>query len=298
MHDLRSLPTEMHDECLLCTDAPVTDDARAGQLLGLIPPYQVKLCTACGLRWLSPRPTEQGYEHVYAAENYFSGRNAVESFDDLARIRRPYFRHRVKRIEALSNSQSALRMLDIGAATGEFVYEARQRGHAAEGFEFSADARQQARDKYSLELHSGNIETLADNEPYDVVHMNHVFEHVPDPRDTLSVIQRLLKAGGLLVIEVPQQFDNDLDRLKRLLRLNRKPEFNAYSLHHTWFFTPTTLTQLLNSYGFSVLHAGTANWARTPLWPPNPIHLILGTFLYLSDRIHRGGNVIEVYARN
>lgn len=46
--------------------------------------------------------------------------------------------------------------------------------------------------------------TLQELEPgYDVVMLHHSFEHVPDPRETLNEIKRLLNAGGTCIIRIP-----------------------------------------------------------------------------------------------
>jgi hypothetical protein len=98
-------------------------------------------------------------------------------------------------------------------------------------------------------------------------------------------------------VEVPQQFDNDLDRLKSYLGLARAPRFNQYSLHHTYFFTPSTLVRLVDNSGFGLLALSTTNPMHTPLWPPSPANWFLRGFLWAADRLHHGGNIIELYAR-
>lgn len=127
--------------------------------------------------------------------------------------------------------------------------------------------------------------------------MNHVFEHLPLPVEILAACRRMLASKGVLVLEVPLQFYNDLDRLKRILLLNKKPRFNAYSLHHTYFYTPDTLAKLLVKQNFDIESLRTANPHRTPLTPFRFKNLFLRYFLWAADFLHQGGNVIEVYAR-
>jgi hypothetical protein len=106
-----------------------------------------------------------------------------------------------------------------------------------------------------------------------------------------------LAPGGLLILEVPQQFDNDLDRLRRWLRAGgKRPHFDAYSLHHTYFFNPDTMATLLRKAGFQIKSLSTFNQNKTPLWPPTLKNWILRPMLYAADALHRGGNIIEVYA--
>ena len=288
--------TDIISHCVICSKSDVCSDSRFYFWLGLIKPYDVKRCNHCGLRWLSPRPTREANVTLYSEENYFDGGNAVEKYSDLAVERIPYFRSRLEKIETYFPSRKQLNILEIGSATGEFVVETIKRGHTCIGLEFSGDARMKAKVNYGVELLAKSVETFEDSN-FDVIHMNHVFEHLPFPDKTLDQCYRILKPQGLLVLEVPQQFLNDLDRLKSLLRIQKVPRFNAYSLHHTYFFTPGTLSRLIEDYGFKVDYLATANARRTPLFPFNLKNAILRVYLCLADKLHKGGNIIEVYAR-
>jgi 2-polyprenyl-3-methyl-5-hydroxy-6-metoxy-1,4-benzoquinol methylase len=286
------------NRCILCGNVPLVVDKKFGMLLGLVPPYEVKHCPECGLRWLSPRPTPSAYSKLYSYERYFDGSSTVEDYPKIAKERRFGFRKRIQMLEKILTGRKNLKILDIGAATGEFVHEALLRGHDATGIELSEGAKQVAKEKYGIELLGTEIEALEPTEKYDVVHMSHVLEHLIDPVRTLNICQSLLRNGGILVIEVPQQFYNDLDRLKNMLGMSRKSEFNAYSLHHTFFFNPENMSDLLKKTGFIIKSIKTANKNRTPLYPFSIKNLFLRYYLWLSDILHHGGNIIEVYAES
>lgn len=288
--------TETVSHCLICSGTDVFSDSKFNHLLGLVEPYDVKRCCHCGFRWLSPRPTVDANIELYSEENYFDGQNAVEKYSQLAKERAPYFRSRLQKIESYFKSNRQLDILEIGSATGEFVVEAKKIGHRCVGLEFSDDARSQANSKYGIELRSQPVESFEGSQ-FDVIHMNHVLEHLPFPNKTLKECNRILAPQGLLVLEVPQQFTNDLDRLKVVLGLQRNPRFDAYSIHHTYFFTPVTLRRLIEGSGFDVAYLATANLHRTPLSPFNLKNAVLAAYLCLSDKLHQGGNIIEVYAR-
>jgi 2-polyprenyl-3-methyl-5-hydroxy-6-metoxy-1,4-benzoquinol methylase len=289
--------TQSIRQCIICADSRLISDNRYKALLGLIEPFGIKKCLKCGLRWLSPRPTEKGYSELYKYETYFEGHRAVESYSTLAKKRKNYFIKRLCRIEKMFAMPSTLKILDIGAATGEFVHEAAQRGHEAIGLEISKGARKKAKTQYGIDLIEENVADLTEVESFDVIHMNHVLEHFSSPEKELASSYCLLKKGGLLVVEVPQQFDNDLDRARRFLHIHKKPEFNNYSLHHTYFFSPTTLVRLLDKHNFSLISLKTANPDLTPLKPFNLENLLLRVFLGAADRVHKGGNIIEAYAK-
>lgn len=289
--------TEEVKYCLICnTTNDIISDKVFSSALGLIEPYDIKKCKQCGLRWLSPRPTKESYNSLYSYDNYFEGNNAVESYSILSAGRAYYFLSRIKSIE-LFFKKNKISILDIGSATGEFVHQAISRCHDALGLELSSGARDYAYKNYKIKLLDCEIRDISNTRKFDVIHMNHVFEHLPDPVGLLKKISEILNPGGLFVLEVPQQIHNDLDRLKKILGLKKKPKFNNYSLHHTFFYTPNTMTLLLNKHGFKILSLSTYNRAHTPISISKPENILLKIFLWISDKLHRGGNIIEVYAK-
>jgi len=288
--------TETISSCLACGSSKNSSDRDFSASLGLIAPYGVVRCHQCGLRWLSPRPVPGDLSVIYSYENYFEGQS-VESYKEVVRERLHHFRQRIRHLEHLAHPKLSLRILDIGAATGDFLALASERHHDVVGQEYSHGAREVAAKRYDIVLHDEDVAKLPFRHELDAIHMNHVLEHMPDPLATLRKCREMIRENGILIIEVPQQIENDLDRLKRLLRIARKPRFDAYSLHHTYFFTPRTLPRLVEMAGFSVHSVATSNPGRTPLWPPSLRNLFLRIYLDVADRTHSGGNIVEVIAR-
>lgn len=296
---LRNLPVETVRHCLLCKEVEGQHDDRWCRYLALVEPYDILRCPRCALRWLSPRPDAEGYRTLYSSDMYFGGEGASPAgYRDEAKNRVDYWRARVRTASAmLERNGPALAFFDYGAATGEFVRVALEEGHACIGVELSADARAEAKTRNGVSLLAPEqMEEIGDMR-FDVIHMNHVLEHMPNPLTHLRWCANRLNAQGLLILEVPQQFDNDLDRLRRWLRAGgKRPRFDAYSLHHTYFFNPDTMTILLRKAGFQIKALATFNRNKTPLWPPAIKNWILRPMLYTADVLHRGGNIIEVYA--
>ncbi len=281
-------------DCIICDSDSKQNDPVLEKILGLKNPYRVKLCESCGMRWLSPRPTASVYSEIYSNQDYLS---SVESYAELAKIRAPYFRARINRIKKCFSQNNRLNVLELGSATGEFINEALKSGCNATGIELSEESRSIAKKLYNIELINQDISELP-NSKFDVIHMNHVFEHLLNPKEVLDECKRTLKKNGLLVIEIPNQVYNDLDKLKKLLGVEKLPKFDAYSLHHTYFFTPETIVQLFKKQGFEVIHMTTFNANRTPLKPFKLYNLALFIYLSLSNYFRKGGNIIEVYAKN
>lgn len=295
--DLCELETESVPTCILCVEIFGKADLRWNDYLALAPPYGVARCPECGLRWLDPRPNAQGCQKLYSQEIYFGGKVSVpERYDEVIAGRLDYLSRRICKATKMCGGDR-LAILDYGAATGDFVALAQSQGHRCEGVELSDDARAIAHCRHGVQLMAPEQAQKLDAAQFDVIHMNHVLEHMPDPVEHLHWCRRLLKPNGLLIIEVPQQFENDLDRVRRWLgRGGQQRRFDAYSLHHTYFFNPDTMSRLLAMAGFGNLQLSTFNPDKSPLWPPKVSHWILRFGLGLADRLHHGGNIIEVFA--
>ena len=296
---LLNLPKEVVKNCILCNVASSCENKRFSDFLALPSPYQIVSCSNCDLSWLSPRPTTEGYAEVYNDEHYFGSDEASpENYQELVSQRLFYYRRRVQGLKGLIKKNEPLSILDYGAATGNFVAVARKEGHLCEGIEFSEDARLTAMNSLGIKLLSADESQTLNHEQFDVVHMNHVLEHMPNPLEHLKWCRDILNEDGLLSIEVPNQFDNDLDRVRRFLKVGgRQKNFNSYSLHHTYFFTSTSMKRLMQESGFEIIQIRTFNPDQAPLWPIKLRNLVLRPWLSFSDWVHSGGNVIEVIAK-
>ncbi len=288
--------TESINICENCQNNNTVNDKRYSTFLGLVKPYEVKKCTKCSLRWLSPRPTQQAYKELYSAENYFSASTGHKDYDISLERRNNQFDKRLTKIREYFCKNSTIELLDVGAANGFFVNKALLAGFNASGIELSDDMRKEAQQKYGVTLLSGTLDNLGTRDQYDVVHINHVFEHVQSPEYTMCLLYSLLKPNGLLVLEVPQQFDNDIERIKRLLG-QKKTVFDAYSLHHTYFYSPKTLSSIITRSGFTIEQIKTANLDVVPFFPLSMKNIILRFILWQADYFRKAGNIIEVFAR-
>ena len=294
---LSSLETEIIGVCANCTRANSQRDLRFENWLCLIPPYQVRLCRDCGLRWLSPRPTSVGYAVVYSTENYF-GAQAGEgiAYEGMLVARNLQFESRLMQMNKYFPGRKSLNILDYGAATGEFVACARALGHHCVGVELSEDARAIAHSRFAITLYEpeGLPELSAG---YDLIHMNHVFEHMPNPAAHLAWCRRMLADGGMLLIEVPQQFCNHIDGLKRLLGRGGKLEkFSAFSLHHTYFYTARSLLDIIGRSGFQPVAITTHVIGPRLGTRKNCKSRLMDFMLRVADFAGWGGDNIELIA--
>ena len=147
-------------------------------------------------------------------------------------------------------------LLDIGSGTGEFLQFMKGKGWKAAGLELSVDARALAQ-RRGLEVHGLTAERLLALQPerrgsFQAVSLFHVLEHLPDPVRLLKTARALLSPGGILVAQVP----NDFNPLQMTVtdKLGAKPWW-VVSPDHINYFDFRSLRKVLERLGFEVLHA-------------------------------------------
>jgi 2-polyprenyl-3-methyl-5-hydroxy-6-metoxy-1,4-benzoquinol methylase len=147
------------------------------------------------------------------------------------------------RIVDLAESPGTL--LDIGCFCGVFLSVASRAGWDCYGVEPLVMPAVYARGHYGLRV---VCDTLRDDsyplEFFDVVTSFQVFEHLVHPDQQIGKIARVLRPGGLLVVEVP-----NIDTVWVKLLRSRHRHFVQ---DHVSFFSASTLGFLLESSGFQV----------------------------------------------
>ncbi len=121
-----------------------------------------------------------------------------------------------------------------------------------------------------------DISQLAD-EKFDYIYSNQVFEHIPDPRETLQKLANLLSEDGVIHIQVP----NGKGMEKELQGTAWKAQKDAlHPLEHINCFSRKTLKILANQAGLSLL---------PPVYRPRltGIKTLIGGFIrFLHDSRH------------
>jgi len=100
---------------------------------------------------------------------------------------------------------SDLRVLDYGCSWGYQTWQFLNAGFDAMGFEISVPRASYGRDVLRLPIHASISELT---QGVDVFFAGHVIEHVPSPRDLLTMGYDMLKPGGYMVIESPNGSDS------------------------------------------------------------------------------------------
>jgi len=138
---------------------------------------------------------------------------------------------------------ASLRLLDFGMGWGQWARMAKAFGCDSYGFELCSRR---------IEVASADgIKVIAwDDIPllqFDFVNTEQVFEHVPNPLETMLYLKKSLRPGGLLKISVPTAHNIE----RRLKRMDwRAPKWSRYSLNpvapleHINFFRKRSLLKM------------------------------------------------------
>ncbi len=145
------------------------------------------------------------------------------------------------------HSRARGQFLDYGGGLGTTALAALENGFDAFVIEDSAKAVADGRNFHSeiQWIHSAQIEAWMTSESFDAVSLFHVLEHILEPKALLLQVHRIVKPGGVVVIEVP----NWGSHMRRILGLNWQ-----YLLdHHVNYFDRYSLPKLVQPLGYTLI---------------------------------------------
>lgn len=166
-------------------------------------------CEACGLifRW----PTESPEEADAYYQDEFSPKSPQISLPNTTELNKLLQRNfaatpldlgpKIRLLKAICPSG---RVLDYGCSWGYGTYQLAQCGFQATGFEISRPRAQYARKHLGLQVIDCFEELKASpRRSFDVIFSHHVLEHLPNLKDGLDLMARLLTDGGLTFHVLP-----------------------------------------------------------------------------------------------
>jgi len=289
-------------KCTVCGSDVNKIDHLAAKILGLNSEFNVMECSNCGQRMVYPQLSNEELDKLYS-DSYFDNSKEVNiksNTDSIKTAPTQYdtiINERLKKFENCVNilkkiKPNGTKILDVGAALGDFVNVAKNSGLDSDGIEYSQYGVDKALEIYNVILEKKLLADLKMNAYYDFIHLNHVFEHFNSPNKELSHIGRLLKKDGILYIEIPFQF-NFVERLKYSF-FKQKKDFTLSSIHHPFMYTPYTLNKILNNNGFDVIKCSVYNFKR---YDRKSIIGITKNILWFLLSLINVGTYIEVYAK-
>ena len=209
-------------------------------------------CPECRLAFQTPQPS---YEASVAYMNW-----RWDSTDEYVGSEKNQMHRANCQIKIIENQiRKPNRLLDFGAGAGAFVKAALNHGWDATGIEQSNSVRERAKKYYDINL----LKTISD-ESFDVVTLWDVIEHLRDPVGTLKIILEHIDDGGQIFIET--------GNYENWIRVLRDQKWDLYLFDHQFYFTPTSLNEVLHRAGFAGFSLLDCNHVYPSL---NPIRAVI-----------------------
>lgn len=207
-------------------------------------------CPACGL------------QTSLLAEPRHNGETLIGWTSESERSMSPLRRANAERTldaVATNGALASVRLLDIGCAAGWFLEAARARGMSVIGIEPDDTMAAEARAR-GLEVHTGYFpdDRLAPGR-FDVVSLNDVFEHLPDPVGVLEAASTILAPRGALVLALPTSRGTFYAAATLARRLGIGGFFDrlwqkGYESPHLFYYHDRNLRSLVERSDFELVH--------------------------------------------
>ena len=215
--------------------------------------WPVLICRSCGLVQVSPEPSPDELVEIYGEDYMELYREKAGAYIPPDRNQKPTFLILSKLFNWLESNdfkefedslQGKGKMLDVGCGCGLTMRDFYLRGWDVEGIEVSKPAVDFLK-SHGMKAECTTLEQYnPSDETYDLVTMNHVIEHVPDPMKLLKQIGKCLKPGGRLINITPNWLS--------LPGILTGPEwFNDQE--HVTYFSVEDLIRMTEEAGFEVI---------------------------------------------
>lgn len=206
-----------------------------------------------------PIPSEEEVNQYYLEEFYAQNKekfnnSSLETHLEESDFYKGKYENYSNHIKNILGNLENKSLYDIGFGFAQALLFFKNKQMQVAGIEPSLEGYEFAK-KNELDVTQGSIESTFSNvkQKYNVVTLLNVLEHLRNPAEVLiSIKEKLLKNDGILVIDVPNDF-NDFQIVAD----------KEYNLNQWWFFPPrhinyfsqSTLTNLLNQCGYEVKYA-------------------------------------------
>lgn len=213
--------------------------------------YKVIDCKTCGYKHLYPIPSQMELKAFYEQSYYQEIKGVKESaFPENASNWDFYYGHIENTAGELLKSGNPFHMLDIGCGYGKQLYYFKKKGWEVLGIEPS-EALVEAVKAQGIPVISATYDEVDFSKIgfFDVVTINFVLEHVPNPRDLLQKAHAKLKPGGVLFLQSPNDFNQFQLTVEECYG---KDKWWISAPDHINYFDFPSMEKLLSDIGFKV----------------------------------------------
>lgn len=191
--------TEKLNQCPICKSHEVKE-------LRIFDQYSLFGCTQCLVKYINPMPDIQFLKDWYSSIEYgkrWSNNldKAIEkNHEQNVELNQIYFDF-ISRFVPLKSIDS---VLEIGCYSGQFLKFFKDINKQCIGTDFNEYFVNYGKKNFGLDLRTGDLtEQKFANEQFDIVIFNQVLEHLHEPHQFISEVNRVTKDGGYICLSVP-----------------------------------------------------------------------------------------------
>ena len=204
--------------------------------------FEIRLDVNTHVAATHPRPNKEKLPDYYASNEYISHGNNKKSLTDqlYSVVQRIMFAKKRKWMSRHSTPSASY--LDFGCGTGDFVNSLAERGWISHGIEPNEKARTFNPTYKNVYASLGQLPSMR----FDIIGLWHVLEHLPDPKETLSALEKKLTHGGIFFIALPNFNSFDAKHYKDF--------WAAYDVpRHLWHFSAKGIEKLMQALGYEMI---------------------------------------------
>ena len=244
--------------------------------------YRALTCRDCGLLFADPLPdlSFDALQRVYGTE-YTADQRVLEADQASLDMARSAVHRQMNIVERYVAPGLAL---NVGAM-GQAIHVIQDRGWRLKVVDASSHAAETARTLWGIDVAVSRIEDYAgEREAYDFVRMGHVIEHLADPGSAMRNVARIMRPGGVALIDTDNsegfrgQIEGWIRRLvgegsaarlvKRFTGKELKKKYGRLIPPvHLNIFSERALRRVLEDSGFEVVEVRKPAWGDKTWFP-------------------------------
>ena len=235
-----------------------------GKVLKKIEKFRIIDCDKCQFIHVMPLPSELELSKLYKRKYYTKVKpNYIKKYQKEIDYWNLIFDEKLDFLETKIKTQTRS-IFDIGSGSGYFLLRAKEKGWAVDGVEPNLIAADHSR-KIGVPVINDffgnmNIHTM---KKFNAINLFDVLEHVHNPIEVLENCYKLLKPKGIIVIEVPNDYNplqkivqNTLEKEEYWLTvLTKSRNYHwASKMDHLNYFNFQSLNRMLKRLDFKIIY--------------------------------------------
>ncbi len=203
--------------------------------------YPTGMCDRCGNVQQSRYYKDECLVDFYT--NYYEDIYGLGKPEDFFKLQEKKGANIYAHVTAVMNPSN---VLEVGCSYGGILSYFKGKGCQVTGLDFDERYLKWGRSRNNLNLLKGSLDQLPSNQKYDCIILNHVLEHMVDPKEFLMKLPSYLTRDGVLYVRVPS--------LNHVLQGGYQGDlFHYWQNAHAVHFSVVSMHNLAKVSGFDIV---------------------------------------------